>query len=85
VRVTAASSAWSLRRRRTKLVCENIQLALQDLAKSRFRATEKTNQAALKWGGHVQIELLRADMLVAASDVVNALVYAAESLQRGSV
>jgi tetratricopeptide (TPR) repeat protein len=65
-----------------KAVCANIQLALQDLAKSRFRATEPTNQAALKWTGHVQIELLRADMLVAASDVVDALLCAAESMRR---
>jgi tetratricopeptide (TPR) repeat protein len=63
-----------------KAVCENIQLALQELAKSRFRATEKTSQAALKWGGRVQIDLLRADMLVAASDVVNALVRVANTL-----
>jgi tetratricopeptide (TPR) repeat protein len=63
-----------------KVVCENIQLALQELAKSRFRATEITNQAALEWGGHVQIDLLRADMLVAASDVVNAFVLTAETL-----
>jgi tetratricopeptide (TPR) repeat protein len=34
----------------------------------------------LKWGGHVQIHLLRADMLVAASDVVDSLVKAAEIL-----
>jgi tetratricopeptide (TPR) repeat protein len=64
-----------------KVVCENIQVALQELAKSRFRATERTNQAASKWTGHVQIDLLRADMLVAASDVVKALVRAADSLQ----
>jgi tetratricopeptide (TPR) repeat protein len=64
-----------------KAVCENIQVALQDLAKSRFRATERTNQAAQELGCHVQIDLLRADMLVAASDVVDALVYAADSLQ----
>jgi tetratricopeptide (TPR) repeat protein len=64
-----------------KEVCENIQLALQDLAKARFRANEETNQAALKWGGHVQNLLLRADMLVASSDVVNVLVYAAEILR----
>jgi len=65
-----------------KVVCENIQVALQELAQSRFRATEKTNQAALEWAGGVQIELLRADMLVAASDVVDALVCAAESVRR---
>jgi tetratricopeptide (TPR) repeat protein len=64
-----------------KVVCADIQLALQELAKSRFRATEKTKQVALKLGGHVQILLLRADMLVAASDVVNALVRAAETLR----
>jgi tetratricopeptide (TPR) repeat protein len=65
-----------------KLVCEDIQLALQVYAKSRFRATEKTNQPALKWGGHVQIHLLRADMFVAASDVVDALVWAAETVRK---
>jgi tetratricopeptide (TPR) repeat protein len=64
-----------------KLVCEDIQLALQVYAKSRFRANEETNQPALKWGGHVQIHLLRADMLVAASDVVDALVWAAVILR----
>jgi tetratricopeptide (TPR) repeat protein len=65
-----------------KEVCENVQSALQDFAKSRFRATEKTNQAVLKWAGHVQIELLRADMLVAASDTVDALLRAAESVRQ---
>jgi tetratricopeptide (TPR) repeat protein len=65
-----------------KAVCADIQLALQELAQSRFRATEKTSQAALEWGGHVQIDLLRADMLVAVSNVVDALVYAAGSLKR---
>jgi tetratricopeptide (TPR) repeat protein len=64
-----------------KAVCENIQVALQDLAKSRFRATERTNQAAQELGGHVQLHLLRADMLVAASDVVDALLCAAESVR----
>jgi tetratricopeptide (TPR) repeat protein len=63
-----------------KDVCEDVQLALQVYAKSRFRANEETNQPALKWGDHVQIHLLRADMLVAASDIVNALVSAANSL-----
>jgi tetratricopeptide (TPR) repeat protein len=61
-----------------KVVCENIQLALQELAKLRFRANEETNHAVLKWAGHVQIHLLRADMVVAASDVVDSLVDAAE-------
>jgi tetratricopeptide (TPR) repeat protein len=64
-----------------KVVCAHFQVALQVLAKSRFRANEKTNQAALKWGGHVQRHLLRADMLMAASNVVDALVYTANSLQ----
>jgi tetratricopeptide (TPR) repeat protein len=64
-----------------KAVCANVQAALQELAKSRFRATEKTSQAALKLGGHVQLHLLRADMLVAASDVVDALLCAAESVR----
>jgi tetratricopeptide (TPR) repeat protein len=65
-----------------KVVCENIQKALQVLAKSQFRATATTNRLAVKWGGHVQIELLRADMLVAASDTVNALLCAADSLEK---
>ncbi len=65
-----------------KLVCENIQKALQDLAKARFRANEETNQAVLKWGGHIQIHLLRADMLVAASDVVEALLRVADKLTK---
>jgi tetratricopeptide (TPR) repeat protein len=64
-----------------KKVCEVIQLALQVLAKSRFRATEVTNQAVLNSSGHFQIDLLRADMLVAASGTVLALLYAAESLR----
>jgi tetratricopeptide (TPR) repeat protein len=64
-----------------KAVCESVQLALQILAKIRFRATEETNHAVLKWGGHVQIHLLRADMFVAASDTVNALLHAADSLR----
>jgi tetratricopeptide (TPR) repeat protein len=63
-----------------KVVCEDVQLALQGLAKSRFRATEKTNQLASKCGGFVQVELLRADMLVTASDVVTALLRAADSV-----
>jgi tetratricopeptide (TPR) repeat protein len=62
-----------------KVVCESIQLALQELAKSRFRANEKTEQAAL-WSDHVQIHLLRADMLVPASIIINALMRAAYSL-----
>jgi tetratricopeptide (TPR) repeat protein len=61
-----------------KDVCEDSQLALQCLAKSRFRATEATKQVALKWGGHAQIFLLRADMLVAASDVAASLMHALE-------
>jgi tetratricopeptide (TPR) repeat protein len=68
-----------------KEVCAKIQLALQDLAKSRFRATEETNLAALKLGGHAQIELLRADMLVAASDTVNALLRATEIVRIAEV
>jgi hypothetical protein len=35
----------------------------------------------LEWGGHVQIELLRADMLVAASDIAVVLLRAAESVR----
>jgi tetratricopeptide (TPR) repeat protein len=61
--------------------CEVIQLALQVLAKSRFRATEETNDVALKLGGRVQIHLLRADMLVAASDTVNALLCVADDMR----
>ncbi len=65
-----------------KAVCEKIQKALQELAKSRFRATEKTSPAAL-WSGHVvQINLLIADMLVSTSDTVSALVCAAESVRK---
>ncbi len=65
-----------------KEVCENVQLALQVYAKSRFRATEKTNQVALNWGGHVQIYLLSADMFTAASDTAHALGCAAERVRR---
>jgi tetratricopeptide (TPR) repeat protein len=64
-----------------KALCADIQSALQVLAKSRFRATEKTNRAALEWSDHVEINLLRADMLVAASDTVLALLRAAESVR----
>jgi tetratricopeptide (TPR) repeat protein len=64
-----------------KAVCEEIQMALQALARNQFRATEESNEAALEWGGHVQIELFRADMLVAASDVVDSLLHAAETLR----
>jgi tetratricopeptide (TPR) repeat protein len=64
-----------------KAVCEDVQRVMQILAKSRFRATEVTNQAALAWTGHAQIDLLRADMVVAASDIVASLVYAAESVR----
>jgi tetratricopeptide (TPR) repeat protein len=64
-----------------KLVCKSIQLALQALAMGRFRATEITNHVALMLRGHVQIELLGADMFVAASDIVTALLRAAEILR----
>jgi tetratricopeptide (TPR) repeat protein len=64
-----------------KAVCEDIQLALQDFAKLRFRTTAKTNELALNWSGHIQIELLRADILLAASDTVIALLGAAEILR----
>jgi tetratricopeptide (TPR) repeat protein len=64
-----------------KLVCENVQVALRCFAKSRFRATEKTNEAALCAVRRVQMDLLRADMVVAASDTVNALLCVAESVQ----
>ncbi len=62
------------------MVCEDIQVALHCFAKSRFRANQNTSEVALKLGG-VQ-SLLRADMLVAASDVVDALVWAAESVRK---
>jgi tetratricopeptide (TPR) repeat protein len=60
-----------------KEVCENMQLALQFFAKNRFRANEVTNQAVLKWGGHVQTELLRADMSH-TSDIADLLLDAAK-------
>jgi tetratricopeptide (TPR) repeat protein len=63
-----------------KVVCEGNQLALQALARDRFRANEETNQLALNADGRVQIQLLRADMLVAASDTVNALLDAAKGV-----
>jgi tetratricopeptide (TPR) repeat protein len=63
-----------------KLVCENIQKVLHWFAMSRFCATEKTNQVALKLRDHVQFQLLSADMLVDASYVVDALVVAADIL-----
>jgi hypothetical protein len=63
-----------------KVVCEGNQLALQALARDRFRATEHSNQAALKGGGHVQIELLRADMLLSTSDIAVALMRPADRL-----
>jgi tetratricopeptide (TPR) repeat protein len=64
-------------------VCEELQSALQDFAKKRFRATEFSNRVALQWGvdGPTQIHLIRADMLVAASDIVNALLSVAESVR----
>jgi hypothetical protein len=65
-----------------KVVCEMIQPVLQFFSESRFRANEKTNQLAFKWcGDFVQIDLLRADMLLATQDVVDALVGAAESVR----
>jgi tetratricopeptide (TPR) repeat protein len=63
-----------------KEVCAKIQAGLQALAKSRFRATEKTNQAALNARSRVQIDLLRADMLAVASNTVLVLLCAADSL-----
>jgi tetratricopeptide (TPR) repeat protein len=63
-----------------KKVCTIVQDALQFFAESRCRANATTNQAALDWGGHFQVNLLRADMLVAVSDIVKALVDAAESV-----
>jgi tetratricopeptide (TPR) repeat protein len=62
-----------------KEVCGNVQKALQDFAKARFRATEKTNELALNWSGHVQIHLLRADMFLAASETAFAFGCAAET------
>jgi tetratricopeptide (TPR) repeat protein len=64
-----------------KSVCESIQKVLQFFAKSRFRATAITNELAVNVGGHVQSLLLRADMHVAASDVVSVFLDAANSLQ----
>jgi tetratricopeptide (TPR) repeat protein len=63
-----------------KLACGGIQVVLQALVQSRFRATEKTNRSGLGLG-HVQIHLLRADMLVVASDTVLALLGAAETVR----
>jgi tetratricopeptide (TPR) repeat protein len=66
-----------------KVVCKDTQLALQAFADCRFRVNEVTNQMALEWGGGggpVQVHVLRADMFVAASDVVDALVCAADIL-----
>jgi tetratricopeptide (TPR) repeat protein len=65
-----------------KVVCENIQKVLQFFAMSRFRATKISNQVAVqvKSIGHVQMDLLRADMVVAASDIVDALVDVAHIL-----
>jgi tetratricopeptide (TPR) repeat protein len=63
-----------------KAACEDIQVALQELVKSGYRATEETNRAALK-RGRVQAYLLRADMLTGASDTSGALGCAAESVQ----
>ncbi len=62
-----------------KEVCANVQKALQDFAKARFRATEKTNRLALNWAGHAQIHLLRADMFLAASETAFAFGCAAET------
>ncbi len=57
-----------------KKLCENIQLALQIFV--------KTNQMAVEVkSGHVQINLLCADMFVASSDIVSALLRAAERLR----
>jgi hypothetical protein len=64
-----------------KAVCETVQKVLQVFAMSRFRATETTNQVAVKKCDHVQIDLLFADMLLAASDIVTALLRAAESVR----
>ncbi len=63
-----------------KKVCTIVQDALQFFTESRCRANATTNQAVLEWG-HVQIHLLRADMRVAASDIVKALLDVAESVR----
>jgi tetratricopeptide (TPR) repeat protein len=65
-----------------KAVCPDVQLALHALAKNRFRATEVTNQVALNAVRHVQMDLLCADMVVAASNTVVALLCVAESVRR---
>jgi len=65
-----------------KAVCEDAQLSLRDLADARFRATKKTNLAAQQMGRHVQIDLLRADMLMNAADTASVLADAAESLRK---
>ncbi len=64
-----------------KAMCANVQSALKFFAKNRFRATEEINRLALKWGGHLQVELFRADLVLAASDIVEALLDAAKSLE----
>ncbi len=64
-----------------KTMCGVVQVALQSLQASRFRATKKTSQLVLDWTGHVQIHLLRADMLATTSDIVNALVEAAAGVR----
>jgi tetratricopeptide (TPR) repeat protein len=56
-----------------KDVCAQIQIGLMLLAKSRFRATEKLNQAALKWGSHLQVDLLCADIVNAILDAAKIL------------
>jgi tetratricopeptide (TPR) repeat protein len=68
-----------------KAVCEDAQLSLRDLADARFRATRKTNLTAQLMGRHVQIDLLRADMLMNAADTANVLSDAAESLRKAEV
>jgi tetratricopeptide (TPR) repeat protein len=65
-----------------KVVCAIVQPLLPLFARDRFRATEISNRVALELRGHVQFQLLRADMFVAASDTVLALLRAAESVRK---
>jgi tetratricopeptide (TPR) repeat protein len=68
-----------------KVVCELAQPTLQVLAESRFRGTHKTQRVAVELLDHVQLNLLAADMVIAASDAAVFLVHAAESLHNTEV
>ena len=67
--------------REHKALCADIQESLQFFEQNQLRATATTNRSALKWHGPVQIELLRADLLVATSDVVDSLAHVANDLR----